>query len=80
MRAGGGLRRDAGEASRQRFAEPGHLAHLARRHPEATLEDAREVGGLAEAPAERDIGDRAGVVVLQVLQVLQVILVLTPSL
>jgi hypothetical protein len=43
------------------------MADLARGELELALEDAAEVGGVAEAPAESDLGDRAAARELEVL-------------
>ena len=53
---------------RRRSALERRVADLARGDPERALEHAREVRGVAEPPAERDVGHGAAVGPLQVLQ------------
>src|SRR3954471_14970075 len=59
--------RSVADPCRPRIALERGLADLARRELELALEDAAEVGGVAEAPAERDLGDRAAARELEVL-------------
>ena len=64
----GAQRRLTARASSAGVGRERGLPDLARRRAELALEHAGEVGGVAESPAEGDVGHRAAVGALQVLQ------------